>query len=193
MSSESKSHETSSPSNSHGEISQEATDESRDPQAPFKSYLEYIRAIESHNNSFDWVRNHLEYRLSETSGLLNVLECIDGKIIPIENPDRQALQNPTEGVRTRIIMLCDGIDGGILDDLSYALDLDPVLLWRILDNQVTHVRRPFEDMSSAQARFLSSRRDCLEFKLNTFSRVFALFVRQPKIPCCTNSKDKENF
>ena len=91
-----------------------------------RSYREYIAFLQEHNKEFEWLHKLFtrEAKTPTSHGLL--LDNIDGKIVR-QKVNRKSLQGQPKGVSTRISVLSHGdvwnIDRGVLDHISYVLDL----------------------------------------------------------------------
>ena len=112
---------------------------------PFGSYREYIVFLQ-HNKNFEWLHKYFTRETKTPTSHELLLDSIDEKIIR-QKVNRKSLQSRPKGVSTRIIVLSHGdvwnIDRVILDGIPYVLDLDPVLLWRHLDHDFSHLQNPF--------------------------------------------------
>ena len=80
-----------------------------------------------------------------------MLDSVDSGLRRLRNVNRRTLQGRPKGASVRIVALSYdevwGIDRAVLDDISYVLDLDPAVLWRLFDHDLSHLKDPTEGLS----------------------------------------------
>ena len=113
-----------------------STDTRSESRSPFGSYREYLAALRNHDSSFKWLHSFFERKVEadERTSHATILD-VDGEKVVSKTVSRETLRDRPRDMSTRIIVfswrrLMGSIDKDILDEIAFALDLDPVFLWR---------------------------------------------------------------
>ena len=106
------------------------------------------------------------------------------------------LSNPANNVSTRIILLSYHdiwkVDRRMLDDIAFALDLDPLFLWCHFDDDLSSIDNPFDDAPLAHregplAQQIPSDKTFFEIKLDYYdgNKLSALVLDPSEMFKCT--------
>ncbi|KAH7146662.1 hypothetical protein B0J13DRAFT_553175 [Dactylonectria estremocensis] len=113
-----------------------------------RSYTEYLARLAETNSTFEWLYEFFKYRPEEPDSKIIILD-IENNNFKRRCPDLQALMKQPATVQIRIVSFCYSdiwnLDRASLDNICYALDLDPLIVWAHFDHEFSHLDNPFDD------------------------------------------------
>ncbi|KAK0716337.1 hypothetical protein B0H67DRAFT_261317 [Lasiosphaeris hirsuta] len=117
-------------------------------QLPPSSYIEYLARLAQSNPTFKWLHQFFKHRTKKPDSETIILD-VENDGFKRQQPDINTLMNQPATVQIRLVLFrytdIWNLDRDSLDDICYALDLDPWMVWSHFDHQFSYQGNPFDD------------------------------------------------
>lgn len=146
----------------------QAAGSSEAPLFPYLTYQEYLAELKDINPAFEWLHQFFQHTPAVPNSRALLVDIIENTLVQ-KGVNRETLLSRPRHLQLRLVLLCFeeiwGLDRNCLDDICWALDLNPFEIWAIFDHDYSHSENPF-DVSMLDTRETPSPRGVLSQTLS---------------------------